>query len=244
MPLVSILVPAYSAARFLREALDSLLAQTYQNIEIILLDDLDDATPNRGGVCGPDHLVGQPRNLGIYGNVNAGIARARNDLIAAYHADDVYLPMIVERRSRISARIRRSERSSAQPSTSMRKAWNIAACRSAGSRRSPRLPDGAQRAAMYKNLYMMRPTTMVASVHRDVGSTNCSTGLRPISICGYALLAAINRGAQSLEKYRRFHGSSSGHHDRLRLHRRLFMILDRTAGGGDAVWRSPKRRQL
>src|SRR5882724_8949365 len=97
-PLVSILIPAYNAAPFLREALDSLLAQTYDNIEIILLDDASiDATPEIAAeYTGAIVYVRQPNNLGIYDNVNVGIARARGDLIATYHADDIYLPTIVE----------------------------------------------------------------------------------------------------------------------------------------------------
>jgi len=97
-PLVSILVPAYNGAGFLREALDSLLAQTYENIEIILLDDAStDATPQVAAEYADRiQYIRQPRNLGIYDNVNAGIALARGEFVATYHADDIYLPTIVQ----------------------------------------------------------------------------------------------------------------------------------------------------
>jgi glycosyltransferase involved in cell wall biosynthesis len=98
LPLVSILVPSYNGARYLREALDSLLAQTYERIEIILLDDAstDETSDIAAEYGGRISYVRQPKNLGIYNNVNVGIARARGDLIATYHADDLYLPTIVE----------------------------------------------------------------------------------------------------------------------------------------------------
>src|SRR5579859_1074920 len=97
-PLVSILVPSYNGAAFLREALDSLVAQTYPNVEIILLDDASsDGTPEiAADYAGKISYVRQPSNLGIYDNVNVGIKRARGSLIATYHADDIYLPTIVE----------------------------------------------------------------------------------------------------------------------------------------------------
>src|SRR5262249_15693965 len=97
-PLVSILVPAYNSAHFLREALDSLLAQTYENIEIILLDDAStDETPRVAAEYADRvRCIRQPRNLGIYDNVNAGMALARGEFISIYHADDIYLPTIVQ----------------------------------------------------------------------------------------------------------------------------------------------------
>ena len=38
-PLVSIIIPVYNGERFLRESLDSILAQTYPNLEVLVMDD-------------------------------------------------------------------------------------------------------------------------------------------------------------------------------------------------------------
>src|SRR5947208_2986570 len=96
-PLVSIIMPSFNGARWLREALDSLLAQTYPNIEILLLDDAStDETPAIAAEYeGRIRVIRQPKNLGIYDNVNIGISEAKGELIATYHADDIYLPTIV-----------------------------------------------------------------------------------------------------------------------------------------------------
>lgn len=98
-PLVSIVVPVYNGGRYLREALDSILAQTYRPIEVIVMDDAStDDTPDILASYGDAiRVVRQPQNRGIYQNTNAGIALARGELIACYHSDDVYLPAIVER---------------------------------------------------------------------------------------------------------------------------------------------------
>jgi GT2 family glycosyltransferase len=98
-PRVSILVPSYNGARYLREALDSILAQTYENLEVILLDDAssDDTPAVAAGYADRITYVRQPVNLGQFNNVNDGINRATGELVAVYHADDVYLPTIVER---------------------------------------------------------------------------------------------------------------------------------------------------
>jgi hypothetical protein len=98
-PLVSIVVPVFNGAGYLRESLNSILSQSYPNIEVLVMDDAStDATPEILASYGQRiQLHRQSTNRGIYGNVNDGIARARGQYIAVYHGDDVYHPKIVER---------------------------------------------------------------------------------------------------------------------------------------------------
>jgi GT2 family glycosyltransferase len=76
-----------------------MLAQTYPNVEILVMDDAStDATPEIVASYGARvRNCRQPQNRGIYNNCNDGIAIAAGRYIATYHADDVYLPTIVER---------------------------------------------------------------------------------------------------------------------------------------------------
>jgi glycosyltransferase involved in cell wall biosynthesis len=96
---VSVVVPVYNGAAYLRESLDSLLGQTYANVEILVCDDAStDETPAVIATYGERvRVIRQSANRGIYANANDGIAAARGELIAVYHADDVYDPRIVER---------------------------------------------------------------------------------------------------------------------------------------------------
>src|SRR5436309_516341 len=96
--LVSVIVPVYNGARYLRECLDSLLHQTYAEFEIIVADDAStDDTPAIIASYGDRvRSLRQAVNVGIYANANAGIELARGEFVAIYHADDVYDPRIVE----------------------------------------------------------------------------------------------------------------------------------------------------
>ena len=92
-PLVSVVVPVHNAAPWVGETLASILAQTYVNLEVIVMDD---ASTDRSGeivAAFDDARVRQhrnERNLGQFANVNAGIRVARGELIAICHADDLY----------------------------------------------------------------------------------------------------------------------------------------------------------
>jgi glycosyltransferase involved in cell wall biosynthesis len=95
--LVSIHILAYNQENFIREAVESALAQDYRNIEIVVADDAStDATPQvlaeyqrRDQRVIP--VLGDT-NLGITGNSNRGLAACSGDLIAFLGGDDVMLP--------------------------------------------------------------------------------------------------------------------------------------------------------
>ena len=96
--LVSCIVPVYNGERYLREALDSIAAQTHRVIEIIVVDD--------GSTDGSAAIVARyPARIRLYAQPNAGPAAARNrgirDARGAYlaflDADDVWHPEKLER---------------------------------------------------------------------------------------------------------------------------------------------------
>jgi alpha-1,6-rhamnosyltransferase len=92
MPLVSVVVPVYNAAPFLREALDSVLAQHYAPYEAIVVD--DGSTDESGAIAQSYPAVRYVRqeNQGPAAARNAGVAAARGELVAFADADDVQLP--------------------------------------------------------------------------------------------------------------------------------------------------------
>ena len=98
MPTVSVVVPAYNHARYLPEALDSVLAQTLAPQQVVVVDDgSTDATPEVLAAYAGRVTVLRQRNAGVSAARNAGIAHAEGDLVAFLDADDVWLPGKLER---------------------------------------------------------------------------------------------------------------------------------------------------
>lgn len=94
-PLVSAVIPAFNAAATIRRAVDSVLAQSYRNCEIIVVDDASrDATLEIVAAEYGDRvrLLRLPRNGGASHATNEGIAAARGELVAFLDADDTWLP--------------------------------------------------------------------------------------------------------------------------------------------------------
>ena len=90
---------AYNAARFLPEALTSILRQTFTNFELILIDNgsVDDTfAVARSLADARVRLLRVDENLGGYQAMNRVAAMSRGEFVAVYHADDVYDPRIVE----------------------------------------------------------------------------------------------------------------------------------------------------
>jgi len=99
LPLVSICIPTYNRAEMVGVAINSALAQTYPNIEILVVDNA--STDNTSEIL---QKISDPRlkffrneeNLGIFGNFNRCIDHAKGELIHILHSDDYIDPSFTE----------------------------------------------------------------------------------------------------------------------------------------------------
>lgn len=82
-PVVSIIVPVYNAAAYVAECLQSLIAQTYPALEIIVID--DGSTDNSYAMC--QSLCSTSNRIRLYHQANAGVSAARNAGIAKSTGD-------------------------------------------------------------------------------------------------------------------------------------------------------------
>lgn len=99
MPNLTVLMPAYNAAPFIREAVDSVLNQTFRDFELLIVNDgssdqtkeiIESYTDTR--IC----LVNQ-ENKGIAEALNSGLHRAQGEIIARFDADDICFPERLEK---------------------------------------------------------------------------------------------------------------------------------------------------
>jgi len=98
-PLVSVIVPAYNVAGFIGDALNSVLAQTFTDYEIIVINDGSPDTEALEKVLAPymSRIVYlKQENRGVSAARNTGIKAARGSLIAFLDGDDVWLPHYLE----------------------------------------------------------------------------------------------------------------------------------------------------
>lgn len=99
-PLVSVIVPVYNVEAYVRECVESLVEQTYPNLEIILVD--DGATDSSGAIC--DELAAVHENVTCLHKENGGLSDARNYGLARSHgewvsfvdSDDYVSPIWIE----------------------------------------------------------------------------------------------------------------------------------------------------
>lgn len=99
-PKISIIVPIYNVERYLKECLDSILAQTIKDIEVIAIDD---GSPDNCGAIIDAYAKKDPRlipihqkNLGYSTSVNKGIALAHGEYIGIIESDDWIEPNMYE----------------------------------------------------------------------------------------------------------------------------------------------------
>lgn len=91
--MVSVIIPNYNHARYLPDAIDSILAQTYQNFEIIVVDDgSKDNSREVGARYGEKINYIYQENAGLSAARNTGLRRAHGEFIGLLDADDMYEP--------------------------------------------------------------------------------------------------------------------------------------------------------
>lgn len=92
-PTVSVIVPAYNTSEFIAECLDSVLAQTFADLEIIVVNDGSPDTAELERVLSPyrERIVYvRQENRGLSGARNGGIRRARGEYLAFLDSDDCW----------------------------------------------------------------------------------------------------------------------------------------------------------
>jgi glycosyltransferase involved in cell wall biosynthesis len=94
--LVSVVIPAFNGERFIGRTLDSVLGQTYQPVEIVVVDDgSTDQTPHivEAAAARDDRIRSfRMQNSGVAAARNFGVYQARGELIAPLDADDLWHP--------------------------------------------------------------------------------------------------------------------------------------------------------
>ncbi len=101
LPLVSVIIPAYNAGDFIERTLNSVLNQTYQNLEVLVIDDgsQDRTAQLVREIAQRDRRVQllQQSNLGVAAARNLGIQSAKGEFIAPIDADDIWFPANIEK---------------------------------------------------------------------------------------------------------------------------------------------------
>lgn len=236
LKLVSIVVPVFNGEMYLQESLDSILAQVYPRLEVLVMDDAStDRTPEILRSYGDRvRCHRQEKNRGIYGNTNDGIARARGEYIAVYHADDIYTPDIVAREVQFLEK---------HPDAGAVFCSDIFidpnGCEEGRLVLPPEVRGGApldfattfNALLTYKNRFLMCPSSMVrASVYRDVGVYRDQEFRNTSDVEMWLRIAQKYRIGileDYLFRYRFGHGNSAQRYHRLRTDQeRFFEVMD------------------
>lgn len=96
VPTVSVIIPTYNRAHMVPRAIHSVLAQTFADFELLVVDDAstDGTEEIVRGIADPRlRYIWRPANGGVSAAQNTGLAAARGEFISILHSDDEYLPV-------------------------------------------------------------------------------------------------------------------------------------------------------
>lgn len=121
LPLVSVIIPAYNAETFISYTLDSILSQTYKNIEVLVVDDgsQDQTAEIVKLIAQRDNrvILLQQANAGVAAARNLAIKRSCGEYIAPIDADDVWYSQKLEKQVQCMLQ--------AEPSVGLVYAWSV-----------------------------------------------------------------------------------------------------------------------
>lgn len=100
MELVSIIVPVYNVEKYLKECIESIINQSFSNLEIILVD--DGSTDESGNIC--DDFLNKDKRIKVFHKTNGGLSDARNyginnssgKYITFVDSDDLISPIFID----------------------------------------------------------------------------------------------------------------------------------------------------
>lgn len=103
-PLVSVIIPTYNSNKYIKETLESILNQSYKNLEVIITDDC--SSDNTLEIVkeykdGRIRILTNTKNLGISGNMNKGIGVSNGKYVAIMDADDWSYPYRIEKQVKL-----------------------------------------------------------------------------------------------------------------------------------------------
>ena len=99
-PLVSVVIPTYRRANLLKRALESVNKQTYENLEVVIVDDSETTKPGNffdGLERFPIHYIHNEQRNGASAARNQGISKASGSFIAFLDDDDTWEPTKIEK---------------------------------------------------------------------------------------------------------------------------------------------------
>jgi len=99
-PLVSIMMPAYNAGKYIGRAIESVLAQTYENWELIIIDDCSTDNTYEIAASYKDpriRILRHEQNMGVGSSRNDALSASSGQWVAVLDADDEWLPQRLER---------------------------------------------------------------------------------------------------------------------------------------------------
>jgi len=238
-------MPVYNGLPYVIEAIESILNQTYDNIEFIVINDAstDNTAETLERYAQRLTLITNEKNLGIYGTMNRGIELAKGEYIAIYHADDVYLADIVEKEVDFLE---------TYPDCGAVFCSDIFVDKHGKEYGRLELPPEVRgnkpldyktiidTELTYKNIFLVCPTCMVRkSVHASIGNYNQARYKNSADLEMYLRISksyCIGILEDFLFKYRHGHGNSSQRYHHLRTDpQRFFMIMDDILEDGAAT---------